>query len=217
MAWRPYENLINGELDNRVLGKVTGWIRFHRSDKRPLKVRLDLMGDFHDDIRGKVIRLSNPNPTDRNQALGREGTYMERIAPMQRGTAGDITAGIPLGIWTADLAQKLMEEHELSWEEAGDPASEREDQRLELARALLERVTKQEPFYPYVPYPYIEWYSEANGRVVLELDPGQVEIVGSEVQPSEQPDSGQSFRESMLVNTVAQAFKDAGIKPIRDA
>ena len=68
-----------------------------------------------------------------------------------------------------------------------------------------------------MPYPYIEWYSEANGRVVLELDPGQVEIVGSEVQPSEQPDSGQSFRESMLVNTVAQAFKDAGIEPIHDA
>jgi hypothetical protein len=27
---------------------------------------------------------------------------------------------------------------------------------------------------PYVNYPYIEWYSEYNGRVVLELDPSQV-------------------------------------------
>ena len=31
MAWRPYENLIDGELDNRVPGRVTGWLRFLRS------------------------------------------------------------------------------------------------------------------------------------------------------------------------------------------
>jgi hypothetical protein len=34
-----------------------------------------------------------------------------------------------------------------------------------------------------VPYPYVEWYSEANGRVVLELDPAQVEIVHDEDAP----------------------------------
>ena len=28
MARRPYENLIEGELDNTVPGHVTGWIRF---------------------------------------------------------------------------------------------------------------------------------------------------------------------------------------------
>jgi len=28
MAWRPYDNLIAGELDNTVPGKVTGWLRF---------------------------------------------------------------------------------------------------------------------------------------------------------------------------------------------
>ena len=28
MAWRPYENLIDGELNNRTPGKVTGWMRF---------------------------------------------------------------------------------------------------------------------------------------------------------------------------------------------
>ena len=35
-------------------------------------------------------------------------------------------------------------------------------------------------YYPYVDYPYIEWYSKMNGRVVLELDSSQVEIVYSE-------------------------------------
>lgn len=29
-------------------------------------------------------------------------------------------------------------------------------------------------------YPYIEWYSEANGRVVVELDHDQLELVGDD-------------------------------------
>ena len=70
MAWRPYENLINRELDNRTPGKVTGWMRFFRFGKRPLKVRFDLNGDFHDDIRGKVISLSNPAHSHRNGTVG---------------------------------------------------------------------------------------------------------------------------------------------------
>ena len=30
----------------------------------------DLEGDFHDDIRGKVIRLHNPKPTESYDGLG---------------------------------------------------------------------------------------------------------------------------------------------------
>ena len=30
----------------------------------------------------------------------------------------------------------------------------------------------------YVNYPYVEWYGQANGRVVIELSPAQVEVVG---------------------------------------
>jgi hypothetical protein len=118
MAWRPNENLIEGELDNRTPGRVTGWLRFVGLDER---VTLDLEGDFHRDIRGTLIRLSNPNPTERSPG------YMEGICLEQRGKVGDITAGLP-------------------------PRD-------------------------YVDYPYIEWYAE-NGRVVLELDPSQLEVVG---------------------------------------
>src|SRR3989442_1231833 len=74
MAWRPYENLIDGELDNRTPGKVTGWIRFFRNEQPPLRVTFDLEGDFHEDIRGTVIRLSNPDPSDRHPD---GGTYMK--------------------------------------------------------------------------------------------------------------------------------------------
>ena len=42
---------------------------------------------------------------------------------MQRGEAGDITAGLTLGIWTDALAQKLMANHEQNWEQAGVPVS----------------------------------------------------------------------------------------------
>ena len=37
-------------------------------------------------------------------------------------------------------------------------------------------ITAGLPPYPYVKYPYIEWYSKLNGRVVLELDEDQIEI-----------------------------------------
>ena len=30
-------------------------------------------------------------------------------------------------------------------------------------------------------YPYIEWYSEDNGRVVIELQPDQVTIIGTPI------------------------------------
>ena len=66
MAWRPNENLIDGELSNRIPGKVTGWMRFFRRRMQPLRVAFDLEGDFHEDIRGWDIALKNYAPTDKN-------------------------------------------------------------------------------------------------------------------------------------------------------
>lgn len=91
-------NLINGVLDNRTPGRVKGWIRFHRRGMKPLRVVLTLRGDFCEDIQGKVIRFSNPRPSDKNEHLEREGTYMEGFSPVQQGEAGDITAGVPVGL-----------------------------------------------------------------------------------------------------------------------
>jgi len=39
-------------------------------------------------------------------------------------------------------------------------------------------ITAGKPPQDYVDYPYIEWYSQQNGRVVLELEPVQIEIIG---------------------------------------
>ena len=176
MAWRPYENLIDGELDNRTPGKVSGWMRFFRNGKHPLRVTFDLVGDFHEDIRGTLVRLSNPNPSDRNDELARGGSYVDGLARVQRGAVGDITGGLPLGPWTEELARKLMAQNELFWDENGIHGTEREDRRQKFANRYCEHITAGDLYYLYVAYPYIEWYSE-NGRVVLELDPSQVAIV----------------------------------------
>jgi hypothetical protein len=119
-AWRPYANLVAGELDNREPGKVTGWLRFTgmRED-----MTLDLKGDFHRDIRGTLVRLRNDTPAE--AAPG----YMDGVSSRQTGKVGDMTAG----------------------------------------RAPMD----------YVEYPYFEWYSEQNGRVVLELSAEQVEVIGT--------------------------------------
>ena len=168
MAWRPYENLIAGELDNRIPGKVTGWMRFCRRGKEPLRVTLDLEGDFHEDIRGKVIRLENPTPADRHEVeLDRDGTYMEGFAQVQRGAVGDITAGLPLGPWTEELARKLMTQNELIWDENGLDGAEREERRREFAERYHKHIEVGDLYHAYSDYPYVEWYAD-NGRVVLE-------------------------------------------------
>jgi hypothetical protein len=174
MAWRPNDNLIDGEIDNRISGKVTGWLRFYRNRKPPLRVTLDLEGDFHEDIRGMMIRLTNPILSDPNS--DREGSYMDGFAAAQHGTVGDITAGIPLGPWTDTLAQKLMQRNELFWDKQGIKGIGREKLRQEMSERYRHHVEAGEPYVPYVDYPYVEWYAE-NGRVVLELDPSQVEVV----------------------------------------
>ena len=176
MAWRPYENLIDGELDNHILGKVSGWIRFMRRGKQPLRAIFDLTGDFHEDIRGTVIRLSNPAPSDRSASLDREGTYMDGFSAVQRGEVGDITAGFSLGPWTQALAQKLMRQHEHTWDETGLQGLGRESRWKEVAEIYRAHIEAGDLYYPYVDDPYIEWYSD-NGRVVLELEPFQLTVV----------------------------------------
>lgn len=217
MAWRPYSNLIEAELDNRTPGKVTGWMRFFRNGKRPLRVAFDLTGDFHEDIRGKVIRLRNPEPRD--EYGDGERTYMDGFSRVQRGEVGDITAGLPLGLWTEEIAGRLMKQNEVAWQRFGLTGAERERRRQEFAARYRAHIDAGDLYYPYVSYPYIEWYS-ANGRVVLELQPSQLEILGGvpveEKMPEEEADSerrrAEAFGKFMqgLVEDVSVANRKQG-------
>lgn len=121
MAWRPNEQFIEGELDNTVHGKVTGWMRFVGLKE---KVIFDLVGNFHRDIRGAKVRLHGDGEAAN---IEESEKYMEDFSLLQKGNAGDMTSG-------------------------------------------------RQPI-DYVNYGYFEWYSDDNGRVVIELDREQVEIL----------------------------------------
>ena len=150
MAWRPTEYLLEGELDNTVPGKVTGWMRFAGMKD---KVTFDLEGDFHRDIRGAKIRFTN-----RCEATAKvAASSMEGFCQHQTGKVGDITAGLP-------------------------PQD-------------------------YVPYPYFEWYGDGNGRVVVELAPSQVKVIGSPIPALESfPISREAQRRNMgdFLSRIAQ-------------
>jgi hypothetical protein len=151
MAWRPTEYLLEGELDNTVPGKVTGWMRFAGMKD---KVTFDLEGDFHRDIRGAKIRLTHQYPGREKKAV----SEMEGFCQHQTGKAGDITAGLP-------------------------PKD-------------------------YVDYPYIEWYGDGNGRVVIELDASQVTVIGSPIPALESfPISRETQMQNMggFLGDIAQA------------
>ena len=122
MAWRPTRYLIEGELDNTVPGKVTGWMLFAGIRG---KVFFDLVGNFHRDIQGAKIRFrGNTWPLQANA-----GACMRGFSRQQTGKAGDMTAGLPPGDYVIGRC-------------------------------------------------YLEWYSRENGRVVIELDQRQVEVIG---------------------------------------
>ena len=121
MAWRPYEQFIEGILDNTTPGKVTGWMRFAGVKDR---VIFDLEGDFHRDIRGAKVRLRGDGESANVEESEK---YMEGFSKLQKGNVGDMTAG-------------------------REPAD-------------------------YVNYGYFEWYGDDNGRVVIELEPDQVELL----------------------------------------
>ena len=130
MAWRVSAYLIEGELDNTHLGKVTGWMEFAGMKE---KVTLDLKGDFHRDIRGAKIHFTGDAyetdpPAD-------AASYMDGLSVEQIGKVGDITAGLP-------------------------PQD-------------------------YGNAPYVEWYSDDNGRVLVELEPVQMEVIGKPIPACE--------------------------------
>ena len=120
MTWRPSAYLLEGELDNRKAGRITGWLRFAGL---PGKIVLDLEGDFEPDIRGRRIGLAGRRFCN----LAAAAKYMSGFALKQTGKAGHITAGWPPQSWT--------------------------------------------------DYPFIEWYSDRNDRVVMYLEPHQVAIL----------------------------------------
>lgn len=162
MAWRPYQNLIEGELDNTTPGEVSGWIKFVGMKE---VVKIELAGNFHRDIRGAKIRFHNPNPSEASQGGPDQGnspgSYMDGFSPIQTGKVGDITAGLP-------------------------PAD-------------------------YLRRPYVEWYSHQNGRVVLEMSPEQVEVIGKPIPAIESDPISREEQAANMASFLAGLARDFNI------
>jgi len=157
MAWRPSNYLVGGTLDNTHLGRVIGALQFVGMDEL---VRLELVGDFHRDIRGaKLELLGAPNAALREDEAR---PYFARFSSVQTGKVGDITAG--------------LRPHD------------------------------------YGRYPYIEWYSEQNGRVVLEYDAGRVRVIGSPIPYQE----SYSISREQQARNMAEFLRSVGEELLRE-
>lgn len=157
MAWRPDQYLIEGELDNNVRGKVTGWMNYLGLE---YKVTFDLDGEFHRDIRGAKIHFYGN--ADANTDLQEAHVCMNRFASHQTGKVGNMTAGLP----------------------PQDHAS----------------------------YPYLEWYSDQNGRVVLELIKENLTLIGTPIpytqtKPISQEE--QSRHMAKFLTNIAETIRNA--------
>lgn len=137
MAWRLDEAVVRGELDNRVRGRVAGRIWFAG---RAEPVGLELEGNCWRDLAGRRLEFTNPQP---------QPGELDKLAPLQRGAVGDITASrkvrvpdIPL----SDLHLYYKTGREMPWH---------------WGNSL-----------------YLEWFSERNGRVVIETASFDLKVVG---------------------------------------
>ncbi len=83
-------------------------------------------------------------------------------------------------------------------------------------------ITAGDPPRDYVGYPYIEWYSESNGRMVLELERNQLEIledtqrIVQKLDPAQQYKNMARFMKDMVKTTGAQIGVVAGDVPKPD-
>jgi len=129
MAFRIHDNVVRGEIDNRVKGIVRGKIWL---ENRAEPLALELKGNAHRDLAGCLLTFTNP--------LKRVvHPHLDLLNPMQRGVAGDLTAARKVRVF------------DLPFEEAYDMLKRKQNPPEHLANTL-----------------YLEWFSDANGRVVIE-------------------------------------------------
>ena len=137
MAWRIYDSVIRGEIDNRMKGRVRGrlWLAGLAEP-----VKLDLEGNACPDLAGCLLKFKNPSKTF-------PMPKKPQFNPLQRGQIGNLSASQKVRGFT------IPDEEALAMMDRGEKPPER------LANAL-----------------YLEWFSEGNGRVVIESTDYELEI-----------------------------------------
>jgi hypothetical protein len=72
-------------------------------------------------------------------------------------------------------------------------------------------ITAGLPPKDYVNYPYIEWYSNENGRVVIELEPVQVEVIGTPIRALESDPVSRKEQAENMANFLCGLASGLGI------
>lgn len=137
MAYRIDEQVVRGEIDNRVKGQVVGTIWL---EGREEPLTLELRGNPWRDLAGHVLRFSNSKP---------RGGLPEGLATVQTGQVGDITASRKVKVLECSMDE------------------------------FVEHYKRRTPFpWHWGNSLYLEWYSEYNGRVVIESSDYTLELEG---------------------------------------
>jgi hypothetical protein len=129
MAWRIHDNVVRGEIDNRERGIVRGKIWLHGVTE---PVILELKGNACVDVAGCLLTFENTKETF---SMGSDA----RLASLQRGTVGDLTASRKVRVLDMPTKEAYL----------------RKKQKLSVPEHIANCV-------------YLEWFSELNGRVVIE-------------------------------------------------
>lgn len=140
MAWRIDEAVVRGEIDNRTRGCVTGRIWFVGQTE---PVKLNLTGNCWRDLAGRRLEFTNPRPKPGD---------LDRFAPVQKGTAGDITAS------------RKVKVPDIPMDQIGEYYAAKKPFPWHWGHAL-----------------YLEWFGETNGRVVIESASYDLKIIGESV------------------------------------
>ena len=136
MAWRIHDNVLRGEIDNRERGMVRGKVWMHGLTE---PIVLELKGNACADLAGCLLTFQNPKET---YSMGEA-----RLAPLQRGTVGDLTASRKVRVVDMPVEEAYM----------------RNKKKLPVPEHMANCV-------------YLEWFSELNGRVVIESTDYEVKI-----------------------------------------
>jgi len=75
-------------------------------------------------------------------------------------------------------------------------------------------ITAGLPPVDYLPYPYIEVYTEANGRIVIELAPDQVEVIGRPIPAIESDPISREKQQQNMARFLAGISKASGLLAI---
>ena len=71
-------------------------------------------------------------------------------------------------------------------------------------------ITAGLPPQDYTVYPYVEWYSEENGRVVIELSPDQLEVIGRPIPACESDPISREEQGMKMAGFIAGLSQAAG-------